>query len=188
MKIVFNLLFILIVVTARAQTSRDSGVSDFFETYQKRLDSMPGRKFEAFDAYSTAGIRYTTDSLQGKLTLINFWFEACTPCVAEVEALNHLYRHFEGTGNFQFLSFTFDPVPQTKAYIREKRISYPVICLKEEKVRKLNGGFGFPLTAIVDATGGIVYFKPGGTTDPQTAGEEFKKEVYPVIEKHLSGK
>ena len=30
--------------------------------------------------------------LKGKVVLINFWFEGCHPCMAEMDALNNLFK------------------------------------------------------------------------------------------------
>jgi hypothetical protein len=50
----------------------------------------PGKYFEKFSNFSVDRKSYSDDSLKNKITIINFWFEACAPCIAEFDALNKL--------------------------------------------------------------------------------------------------
>ncbi|MGN6165737.1 MAG: peroxiredoxin family protein [Flavisolibacter sp.] len=185
MKVAYAILFSAMSLLGKAQSEKDSIATAFLHKLNERLNAMPGQKFNTFDAYSISGTRYTSDSLKGKVSVINFWFQACPPCMAETEGLNQLYNEFKKHKNFQFISFTFDSTAQTSDFVKKYNIAYPVICLPEDKVHKLNYGFGFPVTAITDTSGIIIYFSPGGSTDPQKANESLKKEVYPRLKEML---
>lgn len=52
-----------------------------------------GDAFPAFALPSTKGVRVTGVALRGKLTLVNFFFADCLPCIAEIPALNAYARH-----------------------------------------------------------------------------------------------
>jgi len=64
-----------------------------------KIQNSVGKKFIFPDCTSTKGVHYNSKSNIGKLTLINFWFENCEPCVAEIGAGKH---------PCQFLNITFN--------------------------------------------------------------------------------
>jgi peroxiredoxin len=181
MRNIIALLFTILSFKGHAQ--EDSATAAYIQTLRERMHAIPGKQMNTFDAVSLSGTRFNEASFKGKVTLINFWFEACAPCIAETKELNELYEHFRDKPNFQFLSFTFDPVEQIKRFVEKNRVSYPVIRLEKEQIRKLNFDFGYPVTLLVDTSGTIRYFKPGGSTNSEIVKEYFKKEVYPRLTK-----
>lgn len=135
----------------------------------------PGLKFRNFDGVSLDEIRYTQDSLSGKTTFINFWFETCAPCIAEMPALNELYDSLKGNNDFRFLSFTWDTPVTARKNIKRYNIHFPVICLSPLKTRKLIfDELGYPTNMVVDAKGMVRYIKCGGNTNPSHAREMVK--------------
>lgn len=144
-----------------------------------------GREMNEFKAKSVSGKKYSSKSLQNKITVINFWFEACSPCLAEVEALNDLFEKFSADKKFQFLSFTFDPKESVIKFTTRHNIKYPVIILSNEECSALNFRKGYPGTVITDLSGKIIYYKIGGSIDPEVARTLIEREMYPVIEKEL---
>ncbi|MCW3074292.1 MAG: TlpA family protein disulfide reductase [Flaviaesturariibacter sp.] len=183
MKKLFLLLSIAVSYSVTAQKHKDSVAIGFMQELAERINSIKGKELSEFDACTLDGVRYTSDSLRGKLTVLSFWFEACMPCVAEVAGLNQLYADFKGNNHFRFLSFTFDPVAKAKAFVAKNDICYPVIRLEEHQIRKLNFNAGFPVIALVNEAGIVVYFRAGGSNSPQIAKEDLLRDVYPNITK-----
>lgn len=126
------------------------------------------------------------DSLMGKVVLLNFWFAACPPCVAEMEALNKLYQKFKNNKKFSFLSFTFEPPAKLVQLKKKFQMRYPVYSLSSMECYRLNRNNGFPTTIILDETGIIRYITYGGSTDKAEAEEIVLKEILPALEKQLS--
>src|SRR5688500_16565991 len=68
-------------------------------------------------------------SLDGKLTLINFWGPWCGPCDLEFPHLLELAEHFRPHPEFQFLSVSYNPDPfdtsglaqSTSEFLRQKK-------------------------------------------------------------------
>ena len=183
MRIIIVLLISILFLTGHAQ--KDSATAAFIQTLRERMHAIPGKQMNSFDAVSLSGVRFTNDSLKGKVTFINFWFEACAPCIAETKELKKLYDLFRDKPSFQFLSFTFDPVEQINRFVEKNGLSYPMIRLEKEQIRKLNFDFGFPVTLLVDTSGVIRYFKPGGSTNSEIVKEYFNQDVYPRLIKLL---
>jgi thiol-disulfide isomerase/thioredoxin len=132
--------------------------------YPDGLDE-PGKYFEKFSNFSTDGKYYSDDSLKNKITIINFWFEACAPCISEFDALNKLYNRFKTNPNFRFLFFTFESKESAQRVANSYHLSYSIICIERNTIYKLIFNLGFPTTMITDKTDKIRFIKSGGPED-----------------------
>lgn len=65
---------------------------------------VPLPEFEIADIDNN-GIR--TKDLKGKINIINFWFKACAPCVAEIPDLNILFKKYKSK-EINFLAVSWD--------------------------------------------------------------------------------
>jgi thiol-disulfide isomerase/thioredoxin len=102
------------------------------------------------------------------VTIINFWFAGCTPCIAEFDRLNALYEKFKDNDRFQFLSFTFDSydsIIQTKL---KYDLPYEICSMPRDECQRLTNN-GFSTTIIVDQLGIINFINTGGHTDKDKA-------------------
>src|SRR5688572_27232831 len=63
-----------------------------------RLDKLRecfiGLKFPDFSLTSIDGKQFQLSELKGKVIMLNFWFIACAPCVAEMPLLNQLVEEY----------------------------------------------------------------------------------------------
>lgn len=125
-------------------------------------------------------------ALKGKTVYINFWYAACSPCIAELDALNTMYKKLEGTKNFEFISFTSDSSNVIEMLIDKYKIKYPVFFMPKDDLKKMNQGKGFPSSMVVDTYGNIVFTKLGGNSDKKEARKIIMGEIYPAILKILS--
>jgi peroxiredoxin len=146
----------------------------------------PGKYFEKFSNFSIDGKSYSDDSLKNKINIINFWFEACAPCIAEFDALNKLYERFKTNKNFQFLSFTFESKENGQRVANSYHLSYPIICLERNSIYKLIFNLGFPTTIITDRTGKVRLIKCGGPEDEEAVNKIVDSLYSKKIEKLLS--
>ena len=74
---------LLFVTTASAQTEEE--IKRYFDTLKLGGTYLVGKPFKSFDLKSVSNNKYSQDDLKGKITFIDFWFEACTPCIAEMK-------------------------------------------------------------------------------------------------------
>lgn len=130
-----------------------------------------GKLFPSFIGAS-GGNTVSNKLFKGKTVLINFWFEGCHPCMAEMEALGELQERLKNNKNFLLISFTWDN-PEAIKRVKEKYgINFPVIETTDEECAKLNFGNGYPTNIIVDKTGSIKYLHSGGSIN-KTEAKEF---------------
>jgi peroxiredoxin len=157
----------------------------FLDTLKMGTSYLLGKELPKFEVKSLTGQRFSNESLNNKITVLNFWFEACSPCVAETGALNELVDMYRDKADFQFLSFTFDNKEAAGRFAVEHEIKYPIISLSHDAITPLNFRKGYPTTIITDKTGKIIYFEFGGAVDPEKARKYIIECIYPVLDQRL---
>lgn len=165
------------------KTNKPKPVNRLTEKFSIAKDPT-GEAFPTFAHVQESG-NYHTDSLRGKVVMINFWFEACAPCVAEFTALEQLYQRLKHRNDFRFLSFTFES-PEVVERVRQKwGIQFPVLSVSRQECHRLNFNSGFPVNAILDRMGVIRFFHIGGATESEKAKAFVFSELLPAINKEL---
>jgi len=84
----------------------------------------PGRALPAFHLKTVDGRLVDNAALRGHLTLVNFFFSGCAPCIAETPTLvasakKHPQQHV--------LAVTFDDAATAKAFVADHGFSWPVL-------------------------------------------------------------
>ncbi len=188
MKIYMLFLFLLFNLFSSGQTltahERDSISNEFFKAKEKANKEVYGKPYPAF-SFTTDGKTINNDSLKGKIVFINFWFEACAPCIAEFDALNEVYENLKDNKNFVFMSFTFETPEKIKQVKEKYLLPYTVISINRKECYRLNLDNGFPANFILDKTGAINYMSFGGATDKTKARKYVMEKIYPEIAKLL---
>jgi len=188
MKPIMLFLFVLLSLFSNAQTltdhERDSISNEYFKAKDKANKEAIGKPYPAF-SFKTDGKVFNNDLLKGKTVFINFWFEACAPCIAEFDALNEVYQKLKDNKNFAFISFTFETPEKVKEVKEKYQLPYTVISIDRKECYRLNLNNGFPANMILDSTGAIKYMSFGGNTDKAMARKYVMEIIYPEIVKLL---
>jgi len=157
-------------------------VADSFDYYfNKRKEAVIGLQYPEFSFTTGKGKTFSNADLEGKISYINLWFEACPPCIAELNALNSLYLKYRSDKHFVFISFTFEPPERVKVLKKKYHLLYPVISISKEESYRLNQNFGFPVNIILDKKGVIQYLNCGGETNKEKVKQYFQQTVYTKI-------
>lgn len=143
------------------------------------------KDFPYFSFRSIDGQTYQRKNLIGKITLINFWYASCVPCLSEFNSLNDLFSRFESNKRFQFLSFTFENETVIKQIITEYKLKYPIISISNDSLDILNFHQGYPTNIIVNKNGKIEYFFEGGVRTSDEAKKIINSVLVPAIENAL---
>ena len=83
-----------------------------------------GDAFPAFALKTTGGVPVSKATLRGRLTLINFFFADCVPCVAEIPALNSYARQHP---EVKVLAVTFDAAAIAKKFAAQRKLQWPIL-------------------------------------------------------------
>ncbi|PRZ12088.1 TlpA family protein disulfide reductase [Nesterenkonia sandarakina] len=79
----------------------------------------------AFEATLFNGTKITPETLQGEVTVLNFWYAACAPCRVEAPDLEAAYEEFRPDGVQFFGINTRDTQATAEAFERNFGITYP---------------------------------------------------------------
>ena len=187
MKILFLPILLSIAFQSISQITREDSLH-YFEHLKAdslmRLD-VRGKTLQAFIAKDNKKNLFTNDNLCSKVTFINFWFDACAPCVAEFRALEKFYNKNRYRKDFQFISITYEADSVIKRVKGKNALTYPMYHLSYDSCRSVLLKLGYPANLITDKTGKIVYSVTGGPTDPETADKDLNYFIQAELDKQL---
>ena len=123
-------------------------------------------KFPAFEGKDLDGneVKSSTLFAGNTVTVVNFWFTTCSPCVGEIPELEALNKKLSEKGGavVGINSFTLDgdktAISEAKDILTKKGASYKNIWFesKSEAGKFTSGLYSYPTTYVVDKNGNIV--------------------------------
>ena len=157
----------------------------------KPIEKSDLTKFPAFDGKDLAGNEVKSSTLFGEntVTVVNFWFTTCSPCVgelAELEALNKQLAE-KGGAVVGINSFTLDgdktAIAEAKDILAKKGVSYKNIWFdsKSEAGKFTSGLYSYPTTYVVDKNGNIVGEPIVGAITGQKQAQTLQKLIDQAI-------
>ncbi len=116
-------------------------------------DAAPQSTFVLLD-----GSSQTTQSLQGKVTLVNFWATSCTTCVAEMPEIVATYDKFKGKGyETVAVAMQYDPPSYVVNFAETRKLPFKVAIDNTGAVAQAWGDVKLtPTTFVVNKKGEIV--------------------------------
>lgn len=107
---------------------------------------------------SLQGEKITTDSLRGKVVLVNFWATDCVICIKEMPEITATYQKYRGRG-FETIAVAMrhDPPNFVLDYVEKNKLPFKVSL---DPMGELARAFGnvklTPTTFVIDRQGNIV--------------------------------
>ena len=124
------------------------------------------QKFPAFEGKDLDGNTVKSDELfsANAVTVVNFWFTTCNPCVGELSELESLHQELtkKGGGVIGINSFTLGgdeaAISEAKSVLSKKGVTYPNVYFpaQGEAGKFVENVFAYPTTYVVDRSGNIV--------------------------------
>jgi peroxiredoxin len=183
MKHAILIYFILFSTFSYSQNTTMSADS-FLLLMDKKNSDFINKPFPQFST-SANNKECSNETLKGKVVFINFWFAACAPCIAELEALNELFENFKQNKNFEFVSFTFEDSQEIDVIKKKYNIQYNVFSISRDECYRLNNNNGFPTSVILDSTGTVKYIHSGDQLNKSEIKKYFTAKVYALLLKEL---
>ena len=146
--------------------------------------------FPSFQAKDLDGNKVDSSIFsQNAVTVVNFWFNGCTPCVEELPALNKLNEELKAKGgqvigvNTDSLDGNKEGIAEAKSILKKQGADYTNLSLNSdsEAGKYATNIMAFPTTVLVDRNGNIV-------GDPIMGGitsDEVYKKVTAAIDQIL---
>ena len=128
--------------------------------------SGSGQKFPAFEGKDLEGNEVTSEELfsGNAVTVVNFWFTTCNPCVGELAELDELNQELAQKGGalIGVNAFTLDgdegAISEAKDILTKKGVTYQNVYFpSDSEAGKFTANiFAYPTTYVVDRSGNIV--------------------------------
>ncbi|KPN73058.1 MULTISPECIES: TlpA disulfide reductase family protein [Neisseria] len=111
----------------------------------------------AFSLPDLQGRTISNADLQGKVTLINFWYPSCPGCVSEMPKLIKTAQDYQGK-DFQIIaiSLPYDPIESVVNYAEERKLPFAVMYDADGKTGKAFGVQVAPTSFFVNKKGELL--------------------------------
>ena len=127
---------------------------------------------------------------KNKVTVVNFWFSGCKPCVEELSKLNELNDKIKEMGgevvgiNTDTLDDNQNGIKEAKEILKAKGASYKNLTFDSDStVGKYAGNImAFPTTVLVDKDGNIIGEPFMGGIDDQSNYEQLMKQIQSILD------
>ena len=127
---------------------------------------------------------------QNKVTVVNFWFSGCKPCVEELSKLNELNDKIKQMGgevvgiNTDTLDDNQDGIKEAKEILKAQGASYKNLTFDSDStVGKYAGNImAFPTTVLVDKDGNIIGEPFMGGIDDQSNYEQLMNQIQSILD------
>lgn len=173
-----------------AKLEKESAASESSDSSSSKSDESTA-VFKGFKGKDLDG-KDVDDSLfaKNKVTVVNFWFSGCKPCVGELSKLNELNEKLKEMGG-EVVGINTDTLDNNEAGIKEAKeilkaqgASYKNLTFDSNStVGKYAGNImAFPTTVLVDKDGNIVGEPFMGGIDDQSNYDQLMKQIQSVID------
>jgi len=129
---------------------------------------LRGAPLPNFEVVDIDGNTVGAAGLKGRVTVINFWFIKCAPCIEEIPHLNKLVYKY-GKEEVNFVAFSLDDGADLKEFHASSLFHFLHVPDAESIIEdRFKAIWGYPSTIVVDKTGHIVEVFRGAklATDP----------------------
>ena len=177
-----------------AKLEKESAASESSDNASSKSDESTG-VFKGFKGKDLDG-NDVDDSLfaKNKVTVVNFWFSGCKPCVGELSKLNELNEKLKEMGG-EVVGINTDTLDNNEAGIKEAKeilkaqgASYKNLTFDSNSTVGDYAGNGnimaFPTTVLVDKDGNIVGEPFMGGIDDQSNYDQLMKQIQSVLDQN----
>ncbi len=164
-------------VFAKTYTIKDCRDSD----EQKEIPLVKGVKAPEFSGlYYQTGDSIKLSDYQGKIVVLDFWYQGCYPCVKAIPSLVKLRQEYSEKDLVVLGINAFDAKGERKFedFVKKHKINYPIVFVQPKVITDYNIT-GYPTFYIIDRSGEIKYSKVGYSPDNE---HEIKDALEKIVE------
>ncbi len=128
---------------------------------------------------SITGDKISTESLRGKVVMVNFWATSCVTCVKEMPQMVETYNKYKAQGlEFVAVAMQYDPPNYVLNFTETRQLPFKVAIDSAGDIAKQFGDVTLtPTTFVIDKHGRII---------KQYVGEPDFPTLHKLIEKELA--
>ncbi len=164
--------------TIISTTTKEDSIIKFIETeftpnfdpYAKAKTYI-GKKLPFKSLTDLKGVSYGLESLNGKPSLINFWFTTCKPCIAEMPDLNSIKKQYGDSVNF--ISITFETDEKVKKFLNKFEFNFTHFPNSKKEIDAF-GNESYPLNLFLDKNGIVKFVR---IIPIEENGEDFRRLI-----------
>ena len=162
------------------QEQMNQGIEEAMKMQNDFEVKLIGKPFPDFRLTDLSGTTHTSESIKGKVVVINLWFTACAPCIHEMPELNKIVGEYKENEDVLFLAFALDPKSRVDKFLKKYKFDYNIIPDSQEYITKKLNPPGYPTHIVLDKNSNVVFLFSGYT--PQ-AGEAIKSYINSELKK-----
>lgn len=117
-----------------------------------------GEQAPNFSLISLDGEKITSQSLRGKVVLVNFWATSCSTCIHEMPKMVETYNKFKKQGfELVAVAMSYDAPNYVIDYTQTRKLPFKVTYdVSGQLARSFGGVEGTPTTFVIDKNGTII--------------------------------
>lgn len=129
--------------------------------------SQVGKKLPAFEYQSLEEEWINSQSLEGKIVVVNVWATWCGTCLQEIPELNRLVDKYQDNEEVVFLAFADEPYGVVKPLLDRYPFKYTQITMAEAFTDKIQSRLvkTYPQNLVVNQNGQVVFDVSDASTD-----------------------
>ena len=171
-----------------AELENDTTTSEATDAENNSEDASPFRDFSGQD-YDGNTVDESLFS-NNAVTVVNFWFTGCKPCVAELSKLNELNDAIKSMGgevvgiNTETFDANKDAIKEAASILESQGAKYRNLSIDSDSAagKYASDIMAFPTTILVDRNGNIVGEPMLGGIDNQDNYDTLMKQIQSVID------
>ena len=171
-----------------AELEKDTTTSEDTDAENNSEDASPFRDFSGqdYDGNTVDGSLFSNNAV----TVVNFWFTGCKPCVAELSKLNELNDAIKSMGgevvgiNTETFDANKDAIKEAASVLESQGAKYRNLSIDSDSAagKYASDIMAFPTTILVDRNGNIVGEPMLGGIDNQDNYDALMKQIQSVID------
>jgi peroxiredoxin len=125
------------------------------------------------------GKKFTSESLKGKVVMVNFWATSCVTCIKEMPQMTETYNKYKDRGlEFVAVAMSYDPPNYVLNYTETRKLPFRVALDPQGELAKSFGDVKLtPTTYVIDKDGKII---------KRYVGEPEFAKLHKLLEKALA--
>ncbi len=150
-------------MTKEVQISRRCALASFLSClFIPRLTAVEVHEpAPHFVAKTLDGERVTSDSLKGKVVLLDFWATWCPPCKKDEPAVESVISEFQKDGLVVLAVNMGEPRRKVKKYLEASPRSSKVVLAEDTTLAAICEAKSYPLYILIDRDGNIAGIQHG---------------------------